>query len=208
MLVAINKLSRFPEAVEVSGTSAQANIVAFDNIFSRHGFCKKLTTDGGPPFHGHDSHDLQKYFRWAGIEHNKTMSADDPEANGLAEAFMKIIKKIWHTCTITRRDPMAEINKRLQAYRATPHPTTGKAPAELMYGGEPTEQDCQIRRRTLPAPQLLKLKRLRDGTNPNKRNTKTDDSTLSHMTSEPATWPYLRRSRLNATHHMTHDRTA
>ena len=135
MLVVIEKLSRFPEVVEVNGTSAQANIAAFDTIFSRHGFCKTLTTDGGPPFNGLDSHELQEYFRWAGIKHTTTMSAEDPEANGLAEAFMKIIKKIWHTCTMTKRDAMAEINKRLQAYRATPHPTTGKAPAELMYGG-------------------------------------------------------------------------
>ena len=58
--------------------------------------------------------------------------------------------KIWHTCTITRRDAMAEINKRLQAYRATPHPTTGKAPAELMYGGEPTEQDYLIGKTKFP----------------------------------------------------------
>ena len=67
--------------------------------------------------------------------HGTQTNHEDPEANGLAEAYMKIVKKIWHTCSITRRDPMAEINKRLQAYRATPHPTTGKAPAELMYGG-------------------------------------------------------------------------
>ena len=78
------------------------------------------------------------------------MSAEDPEANGLAEAFMKIIKKVWHTCTVTGRDAMAEINKRLLAYRATPHPTTGKTPAELMYGGRryrtrlpETKQDTQ-----------------------------------------------------------------
>ena len=117
------------------GTSAEANISAFDSVFSRHGFCKTLTTDNGPPFNGKEAHEFQKYLRWAGIKHNPTMSAEDPEANGLAEAFMKIIKKIWHTSTITGRDAMAEINKRLQAYRATPHPTTGKAPAELMYGG-------------------------------------------------------------------------
>ena len=135
MLVIIDKLSRFPEVVEVRGTSAEANISAFDSVFSRHGFCKTLTTDNGPPFNGKEAHEFQKYLRWAGITHNPTMSAEDPEANGLAEAFMKIIKKIWHTSTITGRDAMAEINKRLQAYRATPHPTTGKAPAELMYGG-------------------------------------------------------------------------
>ena len=137
MLVIIDKLSRYPEVIEVKSTSAQANIAAFDSVFSRHGFCKTLTTDNGPPFNGKDTHELQQYFQWAGITHNPTISADDPEANGLAEAFMKIVKKVWHTCTVTGRDAMAEINKRLQAYRATPHPTTGKTPAELMYGGRP-----------------------------------------------------------------------
>ena len=92
-------------------------------------------TDGGPPFNGNDSHALQQYFKWAGIKHHPTTSAEDPEANGLAEAFMKNIKKIWHTSTITKKDPMAEINKLLSRYRATPHPSTGKTPAELMYGG-------------------------------------------------------------------------
>ena len=151
MLVVIDKLSRFPEVVEVGGTSAQANIVAFDTIFSRHGFCQTLTTDGGPPFNGNDSHDLKEYFRWAGIKHKPTMSAEDPEANGLAEAFMKIVKKIWHTCTITKRDAMAEINKRLQAYRATPHPTTGKAPAELMYGGRTYRTRLPARKEQVPS---------------------------------------------------------
>ena len=28
---------------------------------------------------------LQKYFKWVGIDHKTTVSADDPEANGLAE---------------------------------------------------------------------------------------------------------------------------
>ena len=151
MLVVIDKLSRFPEVVEVSSTSAQANIAAFDTIFSRQGFCKTLTTDNGPPFNGNDSHELQVYFRWAGIDHHPTMSAEDPEANGLAEAFMKIIKKIWHTCSITKRDAMAEINKRLQAYRATPHPTTGKTPAELMYGGRRYRTRLPEKKQTPPS---------------------------------------------------------
>ena len=121
--------------IEVKGTGAEPNIVAFDNIFSRHGYCKTLVTDGGPPFNGKENHALQQYFRWAGIDHTTTQSAEDPESNGLAEAFMKHVQKIWHTCSITKKDPLAEINKRLQMFRATPHPTTGKTPAKLMYGG-------------------------------------------------------------------------
>lgn len=126
MLVVIDKLSRFPEAIEVTGTGAEPNIVAFDTIFSRHGYCKTLVTDGGPPFNGEEAHALQKYFKWAGIDHTTTQSAEDPEANGLAEAFMKHIQKIWHTCSVSKKDPIAEINKHLQMFRATPHPTTGK----------------------------------------------------------------------------------
>ena len=84
LLVVIDKLSRFPEVLPVNSTSAGANIEAFDSIFSRHGYCKTLTSDNGPPFNGGEYHLLQQYFQWAGIEHRPTSSAEDPEANGLA----------------------------------------------------------------------------------------------------------------------------
>ena len=135
LLVVIDKLSRFPEVRVVTGTSAEANIEAFDSIFTTHGNCKVLYTDNGPPFNGGDAHLLQRYFRWAGIKHKPTISAEDPEANGLAESFMKHLGKIWHTSYIERRDPVAEMRKHLQMVRATPHPTTGKSPASLMYPG-------------------------------------------------------------------------
>ena len=151
ILVVIDKLSRYPEVVEVKGTGAEPNIEAFDTIFSRHGYCKTLVTDGGPPFNGNDSHDLQQYFRWAGIKHHPTTSAEDPEANGLAEAFMKHVKKIWHTCSITKKDPIAETNKHLNTYRATPHPSTGKTPAELMYGGRTFRTRLPEKQRKAPS---------------------------------------------------------
>ena len=61
------------------------------------------------------------------------MSAEDPEANGLAESLMKHPGKIWHTAYIEKKDPTAEVNRHLQMMRATPHPTTGKVPAEMMF---------------------------------------------------------------------------
>ena len=134
LLVLIDELSRYPEVAIVKGTSADANIPAMDDIFARHGFCKRLKTDGGPPFNGNENHSLQQYLQWAGIKHKVTMSADDPEANGLAESFMKHCVKIYHTATIERKNPEAEINKHLRMYRATPHPTTGKPPALLLFG--------------------------------------------------------------------------
>ena len=134
LLVVIDEFSRYPEVAVVKGTSAEANIPALDEMFARHGFCRRLKSDGGPPFNGNENHTLQQYFRWAGITHKTTVSAEDPEANGLAEAFMKHLTKIYHTALIERRNPEAELNKHLRIYRATPHPTTGKPPSLLLFG--------------------------------------------------------------------------
>ena len=46
---------------------------------------------------------------------------------------MKHAKKVWHTSIISHKDPTLELNKHLKMYRATPHPTTGKSPAELLF---------------------------------------------------------------------------
>ena len=91
-----------------------------------------MFTDNGPPFNGGERHELQEYFRWAGVQHKANRSAEGPEANGLAESFMKHIKKSWHSATLDKKDPILEINKHLRVQRATPHPSTGAAPAELL----------------------------------------------------------------------------
>ena len=134
LLVVIDETSKYPEVEVVKGTGAEANIDAFDSIFARHGYPSRLKSDGGPPFNGGENHLLQKYFRWAGIDHKTTRSADDPEANGLAESFMKHVKKVWHTALMERNNPVAEMNKHLQMFRATPHPSTGYPPAQLLFG--------------------------------------------------------------------------
>ena len=134
LLVVIDELSRYPEVEVVKGTGAEDNIEAFDNIFARRGYCKILKSDNGPPFNDNDSHLLQKYFKWVDIDHQPVHSAEDPEANGLAERFMKICRKAWHTTIIEGNNPQAELNKMLQLYRGIPHPITGHALAELLFG--------------------------------------------------------------------------
>jgi len=92
------------------------------------------STDNRPPFNGTDSHDLKQYFKWAGIKHKPILSAEDPVANGLAESFMKHCQKVWHTSYVGGKNPAAELNKHLRMYRATPDPTTGKSPSEVLFG--------------------------------------------------------------------------
>ena len=134
LLVVIDLLSRFPEVAVVKGTSAEANIQAFDDIFSRHFPPKLLLTDGGPPFNTGPGHPLQVYFKKMGITHRPTFAAEDPEANGTCEAFMKHLKKVWHTSIAQYRDPILDLNRHLRSFRSTPHPTTGHIPAEILFG--------------------------------------------------------------------------
>ena len=98
----------------VIGTSSDANIAAFDHMFSRHGYCNILLTDNDPPFNGSGSHDLQQYLKWARIKHQPSRSAEDPEATGLMETFTKQhIKKVWDTAITKHSNQHAEFNKHL-----------------------------------------------------------------------------------------------
>ena len=47
---------------------------------------------------------------------------------------MKHCQKVWHTSYVGGKNPAAELNKHLRMYRATPHPTTGKSPSEVLFG--------------------------------------------------------------------------
>ena len=133
ILVVIDEYSRYPKIEFVSSTGAKAVIPHIDKIFSTHRFPEQVKTDGGPSFNGSESHEYHQYMKWAGIKAIQ-VSPDDPEANGLAENFMKVLQKIWHISKIEGKNPKQEIYKYLRQYRATPHSSTGRPPAEVLFG--------------------------------------------------------------------------
>ena len=134
ILVLQDYLTKYPEAVTTAGTSAKDNIKILEEIFGRHGYPKKLVTDNGPPWNGRDTHAMKQYLKWAGIEHLPTQSADDPEANGLAERFMQEIGNAWETAAVENIDPFASLNSKLKMYRNTEHSVTKRKPAEWLFG--------------------------------------------------------------------------
>ena len=134
ILVMIDALTRYPEVIAVKGTSADANIHGFAEAFARHGIPHILRSDNGPPFNGIDTHLLQQWFANMGVSHRPNFSAEDPEASGQVEAFMKHLKKIFHVATVEGSDPYMKLQEHLLQVRGTPHPTTGKCPAELLFG--------------------------------------------------------------------------
>ena len=67
-----------------------------------------------------------------GVEHHTT-TPEDAQANGFAEAFVKILVKLVHKALVEKRDPRKMVSRYLMAYRATPHKVTGRSPAELLF---------------------------------------------------------------------------
>ena len=130
VLLVIDEYSRYAEVEFVKSTSSTAVLPHLDRIFSTHGFPEQAKTDGGPPFNGYE---YKRYMQWAGIKAT-IVSPEDPEANGLAENFMKSIKKVCHTARIEGKCFKQEMYKFLRQYRSTSHSTTGKPPAELLFG--------------------------------------------------------------------------
>ena len=134
ILVVQDYLSKYPEALLVSNTAAKDNVRALEEIFGRHGYPDKMITDNGPPWNGTDTHAMKQYIEWAGVMHKPTQSADDPEANGLAERFMQTLEKSWETAVVDNINPLAALNQLLKTYRNTEHAVTKRKPAEWLFG--------------------------------------------------------------------------
>ena len=128
--------SKWPELkvfLRNQSTDADGVISAMEKMFLTHGIPETVRTDNGPPF---NSKSFKSFSERIGFQTQKVTPLW-PEANGQAEAFMKCLGKIVCTAYIENKDWKAELNRFLLAYRATPHPSTGVAPAQLMYPGRP-----------------------------------------------------------------------
>ena len=88
-----------------------------------------LKSDNGPQFQSHAFHQFLNEY---GIKH-KPSSPLWPQGNGEAENFMKPLTKVIRSAHNNNEDWNGEIFTFLPNYRATPHATTDKCPAELLF---------------------------------------------------------------------------
>ena len=129
LLIIVDEYSRFPIVEIVSSTSANVVIPKLDKIFSEHGIVEILKSDNGPPF---NSHNFAQFAKELGFHHRK-ITPLWPRANAEVERFVKTIKKVIKTATVNQSNWIQEMHHFLRNYRATPHCTTGVAPASLFY---------------------------------------------------------------------------
>jgi len=132
ILVVQDRYSRYPVVDFVSTTSAKATIPKLDRIFSDFGVPDQADSDNGTPF---QSSEFDEYMKYMGVRHHP-ITPLWPQANQ-AETFMKNLKALLQTCSNEKLNYKQEVFKYVRAYRATPHPSTSKTPAELMFNGRP-----------------------------------------------------------------------
>lgn len=129
-LVVIDEYTRFPAVEIITSTSANTVIPIMDKIFASHGIPLTLKTDNGPPF---QSAEFKKFMEYCQIKHRR-ITPLWPRANAQAEGFMKPLNKAIKAAQVEGKSWRKNLYRFLRNYRATPHPTTGRPPAELLYG--------------------------------------------------------------------------
>ena len=130
LLVIHDDYSRFPVVETLQSLTAAVVIPKLDKVFAEYGTPAILKTDNGPPF---NSHSFQTFCSNLGVHHRR-ITPRWPRANGECERFVKTVKKSVKTAHIEGKNWVKEMNAFLRNYRATPHSTTGVAPATVMFG--------------------------------------------------------------------------
>ena len=101
-----------------------------DKQFSRYGVPSTLRTDNRTNL---VSAEMEEYLNEMSIKH-RLITPLWTRANGQVERQNRSLLKAMRAARAEKRDWRSELNKFLMADRSTPHTTTGKSPAELLYG--------------------------------------------------------------------------
>ena len=126
-LILVDANSRWIEVHLVNSTSTEATVKVLRQIFSTHGLPQQIVSDNGPSF---TSHEFKEYMTTNGIRHSLT-APYHPRSNGLAERAVQTFK-----AAVKKMDGPLHIRIAcfLFSYRITLQSTTGRSPAELLFG--------------------------------------------------------------------------
>ena len=100
-LLIVDSYSRFIEIAKLTNTSSNTVIQHTKSIFARHGIPATLRSDNGPQF---SSDELKTFSKEWGFKH-VTSSPYYPQANGLAEKSVQVIKRLLEKAQSDGKDP-------------------------------------------------------------------------------------------------------
>ena len=100
-LLIVDYYSCFFETVKLPDNTAKTVICHTKSIFARHGIPNVLRSDNGPQF---TSDEFKQFSSQQGFSHI-SVSPYHPQANGLAEKYVQIIKRLLIKASETKSDP-------------------------------------------------------------------------------------------------------
>ncbi|XP_030855953.1 uncharacterized protein K02A2.6-like [Strongylocentrotus purpuratus] len=130
ILVVVDYYSRYYEYAIMKSTTAEKTVKALAEIFGRHGLPVTLYSDNGPQF---ISEVFAEYMNITGIHHHR-VTPKWPQANGEVERQNQSIVKRLRIAQAEGKDWKEALLTYVAVYRASTHSTTGKSPAEVLFG--------------------------------------------------------------------------
>ena len=127
ILVVVDAHTKWPEIVVMHRATSTPTIKACQLLFSRFGIPKEIVTDNGSQS---VSQEFTQFLKVLGVKHTP-VTTYHPQSNGEAERMVRTIKENIKAYGQNWRKYVPDM---LLAYSTSRHGTTGKSPAELLYG--------------------------------------------------------------------------
>ena len=127
-LVVVDANTKWLEVIPMKTATALTTVQQLRTLFATFGVPESIVLDNGPQFTGTE---FEEFCKKNGIRHVR-IAPYHPASNGLAERGVQTFKKGYRKLSEgTVKDRVARF---LLQYRVTPHTTTGRSPAELLFG--------------------------------------------------------------------------
>jgi transposase InsO family protein len=137
LLVAVDKFSKWIEAVPVTNQEATTTVKFFESITCRYGVPNNIITDNGTKF---TSGEFQEFTKELGIK-IKYASVAHPKSNGQVEKANGLVctglkKRLLRPLKRAAGAWVEELPSVLWSLRTTPNSSTGYTPFFLLFGAE------------------------------------------------------------------------
>ena len=128
-LILVDYTSKFPVVKQLRKIDQRAVTTALEKTFTERGYPDKLVSDNGPCYRGEQ---FAEFLRRKGIKH-MTSSPYYPQSNGLAEAYVKVVKNMMKKAQKCK----VRFNDMLYQYRTSPVAGKKESPIELLEQRRP-----------------------------------------------------------------------
>ncbi|XP_062404761.1 uncharacterized protein K02A2.6-like [Sardina pilchardus] len=129
-LIAVDAHSKWLEVAPVRAATSAATIEHLRAMFSIYGLPHTIVSDNAAYF---TSSEFKGFLSSNGVRHI-TSAPYKPSTNGLVERAVQTVKRALKKSMESGGSLKTRISRFLAAYRSTPHATTGRSPAEMLFG--------------------------------------------------------------------------